>query len=66
VVVDGNLAAAHYMLPITWTDKAGAHSELGRYTQVLKKVNGKWLIWHEHFSVPYDPATGKAVLEAKP
>ena len=66
VVVGGDLAAVHYILPITWTDKGGTHSENGRYTQVLKKVDGKWLIWHEHFSVPYDPATGKAVLDAKP
>lgn len=66
VVVGGDLAAAHYILSVTWTDKNGTHSENGRYTQVLKKVDGKWLIWHEHFSVPYDPATGKAVLDAKP
>jgi ketosteroid isomerase-like protein len=66
IVVSGDLAAAHYILPVSWTDKSGVHSERGRYTQVLKKVNGKWLIWHEHFSVPYDPTTGKAVLEAKP
>jgi ketosteroid isomerase-like protein len=66
VVVSGDLAAAHYTLPLTWTDRSGTHSVRSRFTQVLKKVNGKWLIWHEHLSVPYDPATGKAVLEAKP
>jgi ketosteroid isomerase-like protein len=66
VVVSGDLAATHSVVPLTWTDKNGAHTERGRYTQVLKKVGGKWLIWHEHFSVPYDPATGKAVLEASP
>lgn len=65
IVVSGDLAAAHYTLSVSWTDKSGAHSERGRYTQILKKVCGKWLIWHEHFSVPYDPTTGKAVLHAK-
>ncbi len=63
VVVSGDLAAAHYTIPNTWTDKSGTHSQRSRYTQVLRKIGGKWLIWHEHFSVPYDPATGKAVLE---
>jgi uncharacterized protein (TIGR02246 family) len=66
ILVGGDLAAAHYILPITWTDKNGIHTENGRYTQVLRKVDGKWLIWHEHLSVPYNPATGKAVLDAQP
>jgi ketosteroid isomerase-like protein len=66
VVVSGDLGAAHYTLPLTFTDKDGTHSIRGRFTQVLKRVGGRWLIWHEHLSVPYDPATGKAVLDAKP
>jgi ketosteroid isomerase-like protein len=66
VVVSGDLAATHSTVPFSWTDRSGVYRERARYTQVLRKVHGKWLIWHEHFSVPYDPATGKAVLEAKP
>jgi quercetin dioxygenase-like cupin family protein len=52
---------------MTWTDKSGANSHRlrYRYTQILKRADGKWLIWHEHLSVPYDPETGKAVLDAK-
>jgi ketosteroid isomerase-like protein len=65
VVVSGDLAPTHSTVPFNWTDKSGAHRERARYTQVLRKVGGKWLIWHEHFTVPYDPATGKAVFEAK-
>ncbi len=66
VVVSGDLAVVYYIAPNAWTDKSGTHSETGRYTQVDKREGGKWLIWHEHFSVPFDPATGKAVLNAKP
>jgi ketosteroid isomerase-like protein len=66
VVVSGDLAAAHYIVPITWTDNHGTHFQRSRCTDVLKKIDGKWLIWHEHFSVPYDPTTGKAVLDASP
>jgi len=65
VTSSGDLAVAHYTLSLEYKDKDGAHNERGRFTQVLKKVNGRWLIWHEHLSVPYDPATGKAVLQAK-
>jgi len=66
VEVSGNLAASHGIIANTWTDKSGTHHQRSRYTQVLKKVNGKWLIWHEHFSVPFDPATGTAVRDAEP
>jgi ketosteroid isomerase-like protein len=66
VVVSGDLAAAHYIIVNNWTDKNGTHHQRSRYTQVLRKIGGKWLIWHEHFSVPYDPVTGKAVIDAKP
>jgi ketosteroid isomerase-like protein len=66
VEVSGNLAATHGTIPATWTDKNGTHRQRSRHTQILKKVSGKWLIWHEHFSIPFDPATGMAVPDAKP
>jgi ketosteroid isomerase-like protein len=66
IEVSGNLAAAHGIIINSWTDKSGTHHQRSRYTQILKKVNGKWLIWREHFSVPFDPATGMAVRNAEP
>jgi hypothetical protein len=36
-----------------------------RVTDVLRKAKGKWLIVHEHVSVPVDLATGKADLASK-
>jgi ketosteroid isomerase-like protein len=37
-----------------------------RTTDCLKKIKGKWLIVHEHNSVPVDLATGKGDLLSKP
>ena len=37
-----------------------------RITDVLRKSSGKWLIIHEHVSVPVDLASGKADLSSKP
>ena len=37
-----------------------------RFTDVLRKMNGKWLIVHEHLSFPVDPETGKADFLSKP
>jgi ketosteroid isomerase-like protein len=66
VLVSGDLAVVHYVVRQTWIVKCGTHSQTSRYTQVDSKEEGKWLIWHEHASVPYDPETGKAVLNARP
>jgi ketosteroid isomerase-like protein len=37
-----------------------------RATDIYRKVNGKWLIEHEHYSVPVDLTTAKADLTSKP
>ncbi len=37
-----------------------------RVTDVYRKAGGKWLIVHEHVSVPVDLATGKGDLLSKP
>ncbi|AZZ36937.1 hypothetical protein CIK05_09080 [Bdellovibrio sp. qaytius] len=37
----------------------------GRYTCALKKVNNRWRIVHEHFSVPVNE-DGKALMDLKP
>lgn len=41
----------------------GQHTQVVfRQTDFLKRIKGKWLVVHQHISVPYDPATGKAQL----
>jgi ketosteroid isomerase-like protein len=37
-----------------------------RFTNVFRKINGKWLAVHEHLSFPADPATGMADYLSKP
>lgn len=37
-----------------------------RVTDVYRKIGGKWLIVHEHVSVPVDLMTGQADLQSKP
>ena len=60
--VHGDIALVTYLIPTSWADGTGDHQQTTRYTQVLIKKNSKWLIQHEHLSVPYDPLTGKAQL----
>ena len=37
-----------------------------RVTDVYRKIGGKWLVVHEHVSVPVDLMTGQADLQSKP
>ena len=37
-----------------------------RFTSLYRKVNGKWLNFHDHVSIPVDIQYGKALLDLKP
>lgn len=37
-----------------------------RATTCYRKYDGKWMITHEHMSVPFDVASGKASLDLQP
>ncbi len=37
-----------------------------RMTACYRKTNGKWKVVHEHFSVPFDVESGKALFDLKP
>ncbi len=59
VTVSGELAVAHYFL--RFTGLPGEPSWI-RVTVVYKRVSRKWLIVHEHSSVPFDPETLRACV----
>ena len=68
-VVAGHDVAFIYSLErVSGTLKSnGQHSDLWiRASSGLRKIDGKWLIVHDHISDPADLATGKAVLDLKP
>jgi ketosteroid isomerase-like protein len=64
----GNLAVGHGMFRISGPDKDSKPPAdvTVRFTDVFRKINGKWLVIHEHVSWPVDLATGKADLSSKP
>ena len=37
-----------------------------RATLCCRKIDGKWMITHEHNSVPFDMETGRASISLKP
>jgi uncharacterized protein (TIGR02246 family) len=64
---DGDVAYGHSIQHFAGSMKDGKKLEATvRVTDGYRKVNGQWLIAHEHVSVPVDLATAKADLTSKP
>jgi uncharacterized protein (TIGR02246 family) len=67
IATDDNLAYSHSIQRVAGTDKQGKKLDLTvRVTDVYKKINGNWLVIHEHVSVPVDLDTSKPDLTSKP
>jgi uncharacterized protein (TIGR02246 family) len=67
IETSGNLAYGHGFYRYNGPGKDGKPLDLTmRVTDVYKKINGKWLVVHEHVSWPVDSDTGKPDLSSKP
>ena len=67
IVAGSNLAYSHDIEHWLGTDRKGGKVDVTvRVTDVYRKIKGRWLIVHEHNSVPVDLETGKADLNSKP
>ncbi|HKV53706.1 MAG TPA: nuclear transport factor 2 family protein [Candidatus Binataceae bacterium] len=67
IEVEGNLAYSHSIQHFACAGTNGRPLRLTmRTTDIYRKNQGKWLIVHEHNSVPVDLATAKADLGSKP
>jgi uncharacterized protein (TIGR02246 family) len=61
------IAFAHYLLHCGGTGPDGKE-QTGwmRVTACCRRTNGRWRIAHEHFSVPFDMESRKALLDLEP
>jgi ketosteroid isomerase-like protein len=67
VVVGGDIAFTHSLNRKSGTLANEQTSEQWlRWTACWRKADDRWLITHEHVSVPVDPATGDALLHLTP
>jgi ketosteroid isomerase-like protein len=67
VSVGGDIAWSRSIQHVAGAMKNGKKMDLTvRVTDGYKRVNGQWLIAHEHVSVPVDVLTGKSDLTSKP
>jgi ketosteroid isomerase-like protein len=67
VLVSGDVAVVHMLIHASGTLADGR--EVGywvRTTNGCQRSNGRWLITHEHVSVPVDMASGSAAMDLVP
>jgi len=61
IVVDGTAAVAHWLFRFKGLPHPAVQTWI-RITAGYEKRGDRWLIVHEHYSVPFDPATSQAVF----
>jgi ketosteroid isomerase-like protein len=67
ITVSGDVAFAYSINRLSGTLGDGTRSGIWvRVTMCLRKIDGSWLIAHDHASVPLDFASGKALLNLEP
>jgi uncharacterized protein (TIGR02246 family) len=67
ITADDDVAFSHHLSRFSGTKKGGGEIDMWiRATLGLGKVGGKWMVTHEHVSVPFDPQSGQASLDLKP
>jgi uncharacterized protein (TIGR02246 family) len=67
VAAHGDVGFCHYLARYGATGPSGEeHTGWLRVTVCLRKVNGAWLIVHDHCSVPFEAQSGRAMLELAP
>jgi len=63
----GDVAFAHMMHPDSGTRRNGQDITVWvRSTVCLQRIDGRWLITHEHISFPIDPENWSAVIDTTP
>lgn len=67
VVVSGDIAVAFMLVRTGGTLKSGHELDAwARVTSCFRRLNGTWLVTHEHVSVPIDPGSGTAATDPAP
>jgi ketosteroid isomerase-like protein len=67
ILCSGDVGFVHALARFSGKLKGGQQSDMWlRTTSGLRKMDGTWLIVHDHVSLPTDFESGKAILDLKP
>jgi ketosteroid isomerase-like protein len=67
ITTGDTVAFCHYLYRVSGTMTNGRGVDMWvRSTVCYRKIDGKWMVAHEHTSVPFDAESGKASLNLHP
>ena len=67
IAAGDDVAFSHSLNHVSATRTDGGALDMWwRATVCYRKIDGKWMVTHEHQSVPFDVESGKASLDLKP
>ena len=67
VHADGDVGFCSFVYHVTGTLTSGSDVDMWvRATLGCRRLDGAWRIVHDHESVPFDPASGRAVINLAP
>ena len=67
ITTGDEVAFCHYLYRVSGTMTNGRQVDMWvRSTVGLRKIDGTWMVTHEHTSVPFEAESGKASLDLKP
>jgi ketosteroid isomerase-like protein len=67
ITIGDNVAFSHGLSHVSATKTDGGQLDMWwRTTVCFRKIYEKWMVTHEHNSVPFDVESGKALLDFKP
>lgn len=67
VTADGDVGFCSFLYHVSGTLAAGGDVDMWvRATLGCRRVDGRWLIVHDHESVPFDAASGQALIDLAP
>ncbi len=67
VTADGDVGFCSFLYHVTGTVADGNQVDMWvRATLGCRRVDGTWLITHDHESVPFDAETGQALIDLQP
>ena len=67
ITTGGTVAFSHSLYRFSGTKTDGGEIDMWvRATVGFLKIDGKWMVTHEHSSVPFDAESGMASLDLKP
>lgn len=67
LTVGDEVAFCHRLIRIRGTMENGQEFDnWARWTSCFRKIDGRWLITHEHVSVPIDMESGKGLMDLQP